>query len=28
VTDEAGDTLWVPLEELRITDPNYRPMTR
>ena len=28
VIDEAGETLWVPLEELRITDPNYRPMTK
>ena len=28
VTDETGETLWVPLEDLRITDPNYRPMTK
>ena len=28
VIDEVGDTLWVPIEELRITDPNYRPMPK
>ena len=27
VTDADGDTLWVPLEDIRITDPNYRPVS-
>ena len=28
VTDETGEASWVPLEDLRITDPNYRPMSK
>lgn len=28
ITDDDGDMQWVPLEEVRVLDPNYRPMTK